>query len=87
MLNKIIDQDEIKKIVSHSEEIVLKDEVVCKIVIQNSNQLTIKNNNGHKVNCSINDLLSIKLLSNQNWVQIDVKGIYIYTINENKLKK
>ncbi|GBC32108.2 hypothetical protein GLOIN_2v1882411 [Rhizophagus irregularis DAOM 181602=DAOM 197198] len=91
MFNKIIEQDEIKKVVSHGEKIVLKDgfEIknlgLCRIVLYHdySNRIGIEDNNGNLVHSFVfSDILSIKLLNNKDLIVIDIHGISIQTINE-----
>jgi hypothetical protein len=98
MLNEIINQNEIKEVVvSDGKKLVLKDEIeiknhgLCKIVLYGEyyfKDIKIEKNNGHQVR-SYNlsgEILSIKLLNNQDLVLIDKRGITIYTINETELK-
>ncbi|CAG8447076.1 4523_t:CDS:2 [Rhizophagus irregularis] len=90
MLNEIINQVDIKKVApSYPEEIVLKDEVeiedigLCKIVLYNENNydhMRIETNGYNlEVPICICGMLSFRLLNNQDWVIIDMKGISIYT--------
>ncbi|RIA90148.1 hypothetical protein C1645_849677 [Glomus cerebriforme] len=94
MLNEIIDQTEIKKVVpSYPEKIVLKDDVeiknkgLCKVVLFNKDNwdyMTIEKNN-ENIGRGLHDnyhVLSFKLLKNQDVVLIDISGISIYTIDK-----
>ncbi|PKY31900.1 hypothetical protein RhiirB3_393647 [Rhizophagus irregularis] len=90
MLNEIINQVDIKKVApTYPEEIVLKDEVeiedigLCKIVLYNENNydhMRIETDGYNlEVPICICGMLSFRLLNNQDWVIIDMKGISIYT--------
>ncbi|PKY37492.1 hypothetical protein RhiirA4_450354 [Rhizophagus irregularis] len=90
MLNEIINRVDIKKVApSYPEEIVLKDEVeiedigLCKIVLYNENNydhMRIETDGYNlEVPICICGMLSFRLLNNQDWVIIDMKGISIYT--------
>ncbi|GBB89835.1 hypothetical protein RclHR1_16670003 [Rhizophagus clarus] len=98
MLKEIINQDEIKNVVSNNEVIVLKDDVeiknigLGKLVLYNNdyglNYIGIEENNGYRIALmGFSNILSIKLLNNnQDLVLISESAISICTINENGLK-
>ncbi|CAB4392886.1 unnamed protein product [Rhizophagus irregularis] len=89
MLKEIINQDENKNVVSYNNVIVLKDDVeiknigLGKLILYNEsgiNYLGIEKNNGHRE--QLCNVLSAKLLNNQDLVVINIRGIYICTIND-----
>ncbi|PKY56327.1 hypothetical protein RhiirA4_476554, partial [Rhizophagus irregularis] len=97
MLKEIINQDEIKNVVSNNEVIVLKDDVeikdigLGKLVLYNNNtsfdEMGIEKNNGHRKYLQfIPNILSFKLLNNQDLVLISMSEISICTINKDGLK-
>jgi hypothetical protein len=97
MLNKIIDQEDIKNVVPSDEWIddctVVKDEVeienlgLCKIffrdIVLALDSLLIQINDKQLRLLDFPKILSFKLLNNQDLVLIHMRGISIYTINEN----
>ncbi|CAB4376721.1 unnamed protein product [Rhizophagus irregularis] len=96
MLNEIIAQEDIKKVVPFDEKIVVKDKVeiknlgLCKIVFYNKNNVDymgIEENDKIRIEYNIPNILSFKLLNNnQDVVLIHMRGIAIYTINEDGFK-
>ncbi|PKK80236.1 hypothetical protein RhiirC2_814522 [Rhizophagus irregularis] len=75
----LIDQDEIKK---SYLEVKINNHVLYKIKLDENGSLDIKTK--RSFTCTPNSTFSIKLLNNQDLVVIDVHGIGIYTLNENK---
>ncbi|CAB5211857.1 unnamed protein product [Rhizophagus irregularis] len=96
MLNEIIAQEDIKKVVPFDEKIVVKDKVetknlgLRKIVFYNKNNVDymgIEENDKIRIEYNIPNILSFKLLNNnQDVVLIHMRGIAIYTINEDGFK-
>ncbi|GBC10895.2 hypothetical protein GLOIN_2v1784920 [Rhizophagus irregularis DAOM 181602=DAOM 197198] len=89
MLKEIINQDENKNVVSYNNVIVLKDDFeienigLGKLVLYNEsgiNYLGIEKDNGHRE--QLCNVLSAKLLNNQDLVVINIRGISIGTIND-----
>ncbi|CAB4407985.1 unnamed protein product [Rhizophagus irregularis] len=92
MLNEIIDQVEIKKVLSSNfDSIVLTDEVeiknhgLCKIDLYNdygSDYVRFKKEDKSQQIVPCPNILSFKLLNNQDLVIINMEGISIYTMSE-----
>ncbi|CAB4392521.1 unnamed protein product [Rhizophagus irregularis] len=78
----LIDQDEIKK---SYLEVKINNHVLYKIKLDENGSLDIKTK--RSFTCTPNSTFSIKLLNNQDLVVIDVHGIGIYTLNENKIER
>jgi hypothetical protein len=89
MLNEIIGQVDIKKVVScekNEVEIIKNSFWIENGTFYNCNSITWIDKCGYKSGHKIPHILSFKLLSNQDLVLIHMEGIIIFTINENGLR-
>ncbi|GBC04685.1 hypothetical protein RclHR1_05800012 [Rhizophagus clarus] len=82
MLNEVIDQVEIKRVISSEETVLKKNKNLDKFILRGElshDTLSFEQDNFSRI---IPHILLFKLLNNQDLVLIHVKGIEIYTINE-----